>query len=132
MRPALTILAASSIAAWLVTQPAPAASGVSYTSDQAALGAKTFAANCAQCHGANLEGVSAPALKGKVSGISQQSVGELFEYVSQQMPLTKPGALSSNQYVDIVAYLLQANGRRAGSGKLSVAMAKTATATVRP
>ena len=132
LRTALAIAFAAGAATFFGTPAAPAASGLSYTAAQAAAGAKAFSANCAACHGANLQGISAPALKGKASGISQQSVGELYEYISQQMPLTNPGGLSSDQYVAIVAYLLKANGRQPGDGKLDLTTAKSATVMVRP
>ena len=109
-----------------------AATQVSYTTAQASAGAKLFAQNCASCHGAQLQGVSAPGLKGAASGISQQGVGEVYTYISQQMPLTNPGGLRANDYVDIVAFLLRSNGHPGGHAKLSAATAKAATATIRP
>jgi mono/diheme cytochrome c family protein len=108
-----------------------ASDGVTFTAPQAAFGAKTYLQNCAKCHGANLAGVSGPALVGKTSGIAQQSVVEVYEYVSQQMPMTAPGSLSKAQYVDLLAYLLEKNGHRPSSRPLTESVATTGTTLIR-
>jgi mono/diheme cytochrome c family protein len=59
---ASTVCAALVVA--LSIQAAHATTGGLYTSQQAVAGAKAYATNCARCHGANLEGVSGPRLKG--------------------------------------------------------------------
>ncbi len=106
--------------------PAVAAGGtVSYNASQAVLGAKAYTQNCASCHGANLKGVSAPALVGSSSSIASQSVSEVYTYVSQQMPMTAPGSLSTKEYVDILAYLLQKNGHHPGTHPLTMNVAST-------
>ncbi len=107
-----------------------AGSSVSFSATQATLGAKAYAQSCAVCHGASLKGKSAPALVGKTSGIAQQSVVEVYEYVSQQMPMTAPGSLSKAQYIGILAYILQQNGHKAGPRPLTEAVATTGTATI--
>jgi len=109
-----------------------ASDGVAFTAPQAAAGGKAYMQNCAKCHGANLAGVSGPALVGKTSGIAQQSLVEVYEYVSQQMPMTAPGSLSKAQYVSILAYLLEKNGHTPGTHPLTESLATTATATIRP
>jgi polar amino acid transport system substrate-binding protein len=110
--------------------PATAAGDAPFTAAQAARGQAAFGQKCASCHGANLQGVSAPPLGGKTSAVAHQSVAEAFAYISQQMPMTAPGSLSSAQYVNILAYLLQRNGRRPESRPLTTATAKTSTAEV--
>lgn len=103
---------------------------IPFTATQAATGAKAFAQNCASCHGATLKGVTGPALVGKTSAIAQQSLVDVYEYVSQQMPMTAPGSLSKAQYLSIVAYILQKNGHKAGSRPLTLSVATTAHATI--
>jgi len=111
--------------------PASAAGGdVAFSAAQVAQGAKVFAANCASCHGANLQGVSAPALGGKQSGLAQQSIGEAYAYISEQMPMTAPASLSAAQYLDVLAYLLDKHGRKPGPRPLTAAVAKTSEAKV--
>jgi mono/diheme cytochrome c family protein len=115
-------------------QERPAASAASgdvvFSAAQVARGAKVFAANCASCHGANLQGVSAPALGGKQSGLAQQSIGEAYAYISEQMPMTAPASLSSAQYLDVLAYLLDKHGRKPGTHPLTASVAKTSEAKV--
>jgi mono/diheme cytochrome c family protein len=111
--------------------PASAASGdVAFSGAQVAQGAKVYAANCASCHGANLQGVSAPALGGKQSGLAQQSIGEAYAYISEQMPMTAPASLSATQYLDVLAYLLDKHGRKPGARPLTASVAKTSEAKV--
>ena len=125
-------LAALALCAALSAHAPAAASGnaVPFTAPQAALGAKAYLRSCASCHGANLKGVTGPPLVGKTSGIAQQSVVEVYEYVSQQMPQTAPGSLSKAQYASILAFLLQKNGHKAGPRALTEAVATTSTATI--
>ena len=111
--------------------PATAAAGsVPFSAAQVAQGDKAYTQNCASCHGANLKGISGPALIGKTSGIAQQSVVEVYEYVSQQMPMTAPGSLSKAQYVSIVAYLLHENGHKPAAHPLTEAVATASQDTI--
>jgi len=92
-----------------------------YTEAQAAAGKQKFADNCEQCHGTNLEGLAGPALKGKnfASVKSAFTVGDVFTIVSQNMPATQPGSLEHDDYVQIMAFLLQQNGYPAGKTALA-------------
>jgi mono/diheme cytochrome c family protein len=105
-------------------------SGAPFTAVQAAQGQKVFAQSCAVCHGANLKGVSAPALIGKTSGIAQQTVVEVYEYVSQQMPMTAPGSLSKAQFLSVVAYILEKNGHKPNGRPLTEAAATSETTVI--
>jgi len=92
-----------------------------YTEVQAARGAAGFAQSCAVCHGASLGGVGeAPALAGAqfVSDFNGLTVGDLFERMRTTMPLNNPGALTRDQYADILAFMLKANGYPAGEREL--------------
>jgi len=92
-----------------------------YTADQATAGKQKFADNCSQCHGDNLEGMAGPALKGKLfaSPKAGYHVGDIFTIVSQNMPSTQPGSLAHDDYVQIMAFLLQQNGYPSGSTPLA-------------
>lgn len=100
-----------------------------FTNEQADRGRIPFAANCAECHGGNLEGGESAALVGDKfwTGWSQQTVGDLLAYVSRNMPRsedgTLAGTLSAGTYAEIVAHILQANGFPAGKGELTAASA---------
>jgi len=95
-----------------------------FTAAQAAAGAKSYGENCSRCHGAQLQGVSAPALKGAASGIKGDTLAEAYAFLSVQMPAGAPGSLSDSDYVDITAYILSKDGQKPGTTKLTSALAK--------
>ena len=66
--------------------------------------------------------MEAPALVGDTfqSHWGGQPIKDLFEKVSTKMPADNPGSLPTSAYLDIVAYLLQANKLPAGSDELSL------------
>ena len=72
---------------------------------QISTGRETYDDACAQCHGKNLQGVSAPALS-RSALVSFGTADQLFSFISDQMPLGAAGSLSQQQYENIVAYLL--------------------------
>jgi len=92
-----------------------------YSEAQANLGAAAFAENCSVCHGAALGGVGeAPALVGAqfISDFNGLTLGDLFERIRTTMPLNNPGALTREQYAEILAFVLKSNGYPAGSREL--------------
>lgn len=95
-----------------------------YTTAQAVQGKTLFQAQCAVCHGAHLEGLVGPPLKGPALTGQHRSVGSLFGFLSRNMPLSAPGSLTARQYVAIMAYLLRENGHPAGDRPLTYDMAK--------
>ena len=92
-----------------------------YTSEQADSGKQKYMTSCALCHGPTLEGRAGPALKGPnfASTKANFRVGDVFVIVSQNMPATAPGSLSHDDYVELMAFLLQQNGYPAGSKALT-------------
>lgn len=95
-------------------------STASFTDAQAKSGHAVYEENCAECHGANLEGFSGPVLIGAAFRSKYESGRKLYEFVSTQMPLSAPGSLSRKQYLDVTAFLLSKNGRKPGKKPLSV------------
>ncbi|WP_309572991.1 PQQ-binding-like beta-propeller repeat protein [Deinococcus sp.] len=101
----------------------PPAAGPDFTAAQATAGAQVYSGNCASCHGAALEGRSGPALMGAsflnkwASG--SHPLGDLYDVIAKQMPLTAPGSLSAAQYHNVTAYILSKNGFTATSTALS-------------
>lgn len=94
--------------------PAP-----SYTAAQADQGETAFENDCAQCHGANLEGYSGPALTGPQFTAAYGSLNALLGFISGSMPLDAPGSLSHQDYVAIVAFILNKNGVAPGTNPLT-------------
>ncbi len=92
-----------------------------YTNEQAARGKTQYGQACASCHMDDLSG-SGQALPLAGDAFTEtwegQSVGDLFDLTRNTMPPDKPGTLSPDDTVDIVAYLLQFNKFPAGSSEL--------------
>ena len=85
----------------------PASIGAApYTPQQVATGSQLYAQSCASCHGAKLQGVSAPALTGAAMAGAKLNLSQLRTIVTTQMPLNAPGSLKPDQYAAIIAYLL--------------------------
>jgi mono/diheme cytochrome c family protein len=121
------VLAVATFVAAASISTATATNGGLFTSGQAATGARIYADSCARCHGANLEGVSGPALKGSdltaPGAQGRLTVSDIFKYMTSLMPAGDPGSLTHEQYVDVMAFLLRENGNPAGSKPLSYSKA---------
>jgi cytochrome c len=94
-----------------------------YTDAQAARGERTYSRSCEQCHGPDLAGdpvmeIPALSLDSFMTSWSSKSVKDLFDTVKRAMPKDKPGSLGTGAYVDVVAYLLQANKFPSGGREL--------------
>ncbi len=85
-----------------------------FTAQQVHDGASVYTHACSQCHGAKLQGASAPALVGDGFHRSIRNRfdtgGKLLDFVSHNMPASNPGGLRDEQYRDVVAYVLAKNG----------------------
>jgi mono/diheme cytochrome c family protein len=103
---------------------ADVAPGRFYTADQARIGAKLYEANCARCHGAQLEGAAgnAPALAGPSIRARHWKLSLLLAYVSHEMPADARGSLTQREYLALMSFLLQRNGHLAGYHTLSPAL----------
>lgn len=63
------------------------------------------------CHGDKGQGVTAPAIIGRNADLAKYGNGKgLYDFVSGNMPQNNPGGLSSEQYLDVVSFLLVQNG----------------------
>ena len=102
----------------------PAADGA-FTAEQAAAGWSVYARQCGECHGAGLDGAEAPPLRGVdfLNGWAGQTTDELFAYVRDEMPPGLGGSLGDGVYLNLVAYILDANGARPGDAPLTAAAA---------
>jgi PQQ-dependent dehydrogenase (methanol/ethanol family) len=105
-------------AAFVSAQQAPGAA--SFTAAQATSGRGAYDQNCASCHGPDLRGVPALAGPDFIGGWSTRPVRDLIGTIRSSMPSDRPGQLREEVYLDIVAYILQANGRTPGDQMLTV------------
>ncbi|WP_321789078.1 c-type cytochrome [Paraburkholderia sp. J94] len=94
----------------------------SFDQEQVAHGQHLYADSCAKCHGAQLEGINAPALSGPAfapAANSHLTIGGIYQYMSTNMPADRPGKMSDQDYADLMAFLLYTNGYDASSAKLT-------------
>src|SRR5215813_229610 len=92
-----------------------------YAPPQVAQGRWEYSQKCGACHGQQLEGAGAPAVKGKgfIERWNGKKLSELYEFVHGDMPLGLGASLPSQEYADIVAYLLAQNGLPAGTERFT-------------
>jgi len=89
-----------------------AAKGV-FTAAQATRGREVYTTACARCHTtAQHSGATFAATW------NNRRVFDLYDILYNTMPLDDPGGLSEQEYVDVVAYILQLNGHTAGKAVL--------------
>lgn len=97
-------------------------------------GEKQFAQSCAQCHGTHLEGGVGPALTGPTfETLSKKvgaNVGDIFTYMTTNMPMNAPASLSHDQYVGIMSFILSKNGYKPGKKALTFNNAENSKAPI--
>ncbi|MGZ3499058.1 MAG: c-type cytochrome [Vulcanimicrobiaceae bacterium] len=135
-----TLLAAGIILA-LAAVPAlskstSATNSISFSAAQAAAGKKQFEAHCASCHGEQLEGGVGPALAGPNAATLRTklhaTVSDVFSIMAMEMPFYAPASLTHDQYVEIMAYVLEKNGYKPGSQPLTYSVAMNSKAPIAP
>jgi alcohol dehydrogenase (cytochrome c) len=107
------------IAAPLAAQPLSI-----YTNAQAVAGRAAYQANCSSCHLPGLAGRNeAPQLAGGnfMRAWGARTPAALFTYIRSTMPPGGPGGLGDEAYIDLTAFILQANGASAGNQALTAA-----------
>src|SRR6476469_4405311 len=94
-----------------------------FSATQVESGRLEFAAKCQTCHGAQLQGTGAPALKGRSFNLqwNGKTLSELYSYVHKQMPLGNPDSLKLQDYAENVAFILSQSGLPAGDERLTPA-----------
>jgi alcohol dehydrogenase (cytochrome c) len=97
-----------------------------YTQDQAAAGRAIYQTNCASCHSGDLSGREGPQLAGAnfLAQWGDRTAGELITFIQSTMP---PGgaALPGDSYLNLGAFILDANSARAGNQALTTASGVT-------
>ncbi|HUF25161.1 MAG TPA: cytochrome c [Vicinamibacterales bacterium] len=88
------------------------ASGV-YTAAQAAKGEQVYMTFCVSCHPAGT--YAARDFRDKWNGAP---VSKLFDLVIDTMPKSEPGSLESQDYVQVISYILKINGAPPGKTPL--------------
>jgi cytochrome c553 len=106
-----------------------------YTEQQASRGERQYGRACERCHGSDLAGdpvaeIPALSLDSFMTSWNGRSVNDLLAAMKRSMPKDKPGTLSENAYLDLAAYLLQANKFPSGSSELPRKSEDLATITI--
>ena len=91
-----------------------------YTAAQAERGRATYTTTCLRCHNPDLSGDRGPALKGErfMTTWGGGSVSRLFEKIRDTMPVFATSTIDEKTKLDIVTFILQANGFPAGDKEL--------------
>ncbi len=116
---ALVVVAVSGVVIAVGQRPEGAGS---YTAAQATAGRTAYQVNCAGCHLADLGGLNeAPQLAGPnfMNAWGHLTTGDLITYMQATMPPGNSGSLSERAFVNIAAFLLEANGAPSGSQPLT-------------
>ena len=93
------------------TTSAASTSGPATAGQLAASGQAVFSSYCSRCHGSNGQGGTGPTIIGTGQSLDKYSTAQgLYSFISTVMPANAPGSLSSQQYLEVTAYLLLQNG----------------------
>lgn len=84
-----------------------------FTAAQAARGKLVYDEHCVACHQVDF-------YQTKLLAWQDASVGELFSALSATMPSANPGALSSAEYLDVLAYIFSVTGSPPGETELAL------------
>ncbi|HKS06146.1 MAG TPA: c-type cytochrome [Gemmatimonadaceae bacterium] len=122
-RAAIVVAACVLIAAPLAAQQKPAQSAPAnsaqssslYTAEQATRGEKVYANVCVECH-EKLE-YTGPEFRAKWNN---RPAFELFDLLRSTMPDENPGTLPTQDYADVLAYMMKLNGVPAGKTPMPI------------
>ena len=84
-----------------------------YTAAQAEQGAQRFRISCSSCHTPTY--FAGGAFAERWNG---QTMGEVFDFVSNAMPENDPGGLKPDEYASVLAFFLSINKYPAGTDEL--------------
>lgn len=93
-----------------------------FTEAEVVAGHASYHGYCAGCHGEDLQGFTdAPPLTGATFKFdwSKYTIRIFYDFVSKTMPAGLEGDLSAETYSNVIAFLLAANGAKAGSAHLN-------------
>ena len=98
-----------------------------FTEKQVIQGESAYQKACAECHMHDLSGHEmASPLVGSVFTFRwrNKSIAALFESIRTTMPQTAPGSLGDQEYLDIIAFLLDQSGYPKGLQQLDYGLGK--------
>jgi len=94
-----------------------------FTAEQAERGEAAYRHACQDCHGSALDNgeFGGPPIKGPYFSAhwGTGNVAALYAYTKTKMPPDRPGDLSAETYIDLIAFILSRNGYQDGAAELS-------------
>lgn len=120
----LTVVALSLIVFGLVLATGQTTSSAQqsalFTDAQATRGQALYDKKCAACHGNQLDNGTAAALVGSkfMAKWTGKSVDDLYYITKTQMPYGAGDSMKVQEYIDVVAFMLKANGYKSGAQEL--------------
>jgi mono/diheme cytochrome c family protein len=106
----------------------PSISSGAFTEAQAKRGDEAYQTNCSSCHGSKLKATNPEALDligpEFLRWWDGKPLEDLFEKMRDTMPPTGPDSLGEKTYMDVLAFILSANGFPAGDRELVPETAK--------
>ena len=88
-----------------------------FTEGQVDQGRKVYATRCASCHLPSLigQGEALPLAGSQfMAGWSNRTTQDLYNLIHASMPKDAPGSLDDQDYANVTAFILHANGAKAG------------------
>jgi cytochrome c len=91
-----------------------------FSEAQAGRGEALYKKSCTVCHRDDLTGSDGPPLRGLDFFIRwrEQTVAEMLDEIQATMPVSNPGSLDPQTYLDIVSFLFKFNGVPVGTSDL--------------
>ena len=92
-----------------------------YTAEQALAGRAAYQVNCAACHAPDLSGREGPQLAGTnfMRQWGDKTAGDLIGFMRATMPPGTAGSLPDRTYINLAAFILDANSARPGDRTLT-------------
>lgn len=91
-----------------------------FSMDQSRSGQALYDEHCSGCHRGGQSSVNPESLgDGFQSAWGEDYLSSFYDVIAETMPRGNPGSLQRDQYVDIVAYLLDSNGFPEGGATLA-------------
>ena len=94
--------------------PRSSMSGI-FSQKQASAGRTVYSMQCSACHSTSTH--TGPAFMKSWQG---RTVWDLYAFLKDNMPQSEPGALSDQEYIQVVSYMLSLNQMPAGQQDLPV------------
>jgi len=101
-----------------------------FTTEQAEAGLAAFTQSCAACHGADLRTLPTAPLQGTefIAKWRTRSTNDLLSQLRTTMPPESPGSLGEDEYLNVMAYILQRNGNAPSDQRLLAASGESIAA----